>query len=66
MQNATATRGITFSVEISETTYQALLEELSGHYALSFDDAADRAIAQWVEARRNQRRVTAELLLQAA
>jgi len=66
VQTTTVTEGVTLSVEISETTYQALLEELSGQYALSFDDAADRAIAAWVEARRNHRRMNAKLLLEAA
>ena len=66
MPNATVTEGVTLSVEISETTYEMLLQELAGQYALSFDDAADRAIAQWVEARRNHRRMNAKLLLEAA
>lgn len=66
MSSTTVTEGVTLSLEISETTYQMLLEELAGDQRLSFDGVAEHAIRAWVEGRRNQRRMMTKLMLGAA
>lgn len=66
MFTSIVTEGVTLSVEVSETTYQMLLEELAGHQEISFDGAADKAIAAWVLSRRNHRRLAAKLMVEAA